>query len=135
MLENENWRKNSLTSQEPRSERRSPCYIVFEYRFNEMWFLTVDPFVRVSVFIAKLSKRYDCWRVIEDFHIQEYIQLFDIHNCLFMRPHFSIGCYDYDRTTRFRQSIHFSRIQVLFADHVHRRFGVDNKFSFLSFKI
>ena len=23
--------------------------------FNEMWFLTVDPFIRVSVFIAKLS--------------------------------------------------------------------------------
>ena len=25
--------------------------------FNEMWFLTVDPFVRISVFITKLSKR------------------------------------------------------------------------------
>ena len=25
--------------------------------FNEMWFLTVDPFVRISVFIAKLSER------------------------------------------------------------------------------
>ena len=24
---------------------------------NEMWFLTVDPFIRVSVFIAKLSER------------------------------------------------------------------------------
>ena len=43
-----------------------------------------------------------------------------------MRLHFTIGCYDYRRTTRLRQSIHFSRIQVLFADHVHRRSGVDN---------
>ena len=48
-----------------------------------------------------------------------------------MRLHFSIGGYDYRRTTRFRQSIHFSITQVLFADHVHRRSGVDNKFSFL----
>ena len=29
-----------------------------------------------------------------------------------MRLHFSIGCYDYPRTTRFRQGIHFSIIQV-----------------------
>ena len=36
-----------------------------------------------------------------------------------MRLHFSIGGYDYRRTARFRQSIHFSIIQVLFADHVH----------------
>ena len=25
--------------------------------FNEMWFLTIDPFIGISVFIAKLSKR------------------------------------------------------------------------------
>ena len=25
--------------------------------FDEMWFLTVDPLTRISVFIAKLSKR------------------------------------------------------------------------------
>ena len=42
---------------------------------------------------------------------------------------------DYRKTARLRQSIHFSRIQVLFADHVHRRSGVDNKVSFLKFKI
>ena len=29
------------------------------------------------------------------------------------------GGYDYRRTTRLRQSIHFSITQVLFADHVH----------------
>ena len=36
-----------------------------------------------------------------------------------MRLHFSIGGFDYRRTARFRQSIHFSITQVLFADHVH----------------
>ena len=97
---------------------------------NEMWFLTIDPLVEIPVFIAKLSERQYCWRVIEDFHSQEYIQLFDIHNCLFMRLHFSIGGYDYRKTTRFRQSIHFSITLVLFADPVHWRSGVDNKFSF-----
>ena len=103
--------------------------------FNETWFLTVDPFIRISVFIAKLSKRQDCWRLLEDFHSQEYIQFFDVHCGLFMRLHFSIGGYDYPTTTRLRQGIHVNRIQVLFADHVHRRAGVDNKFSFLRFKI
>ena len=78
-----------------------------------MWFLTIDPFVGISVFIAKLSKRQYCWRVFEDFHSQEYIQFFDIHNCLFMRLHFSIGGYDYRRTARFRQSTYFSITQVL----------------------
>ena len=39
--------------------------------------------------------------------------------CLFMRLHFSIGGYDYRRTARFRQSIHFSFAQVLFSDYVH----------------
>ena len=66
----------------------------------------------------KLCKRWDCWRVLEDFHSQEYVQFFDMHRCLFMRLHFSIGGYDYRRTTRLRRSIHFSFTQVLFADHV-----------------
>ena len=37
-------------------------------------FLTVDPLVRISVFIAKLSERQYCWRILEDFHSQEYVQ-------------------------------------------------------------
>ena len=86
-----------------------------------MLFLTIDPFVGIPVFIAKLSERQYCWRVLEDFHSQEYIQIFDVHNCLFMCVHFSIGGHDYRRTTRFRQGIHFSVIQVLLADHMHRR--------------
>ena len=62
------------------------------------------------------------------------IQLFDINCGLFMRLHFTIGCYDCRWTFRRRQSFQFSRIQVLFADLVHRRSGVYNKFSFLRFK-
>ena len=47
------------------------------------------------------------------------IQIYDIHRCLFIRLHFSIGGYNYRWTARFRQSIHFSITQVLFADHVY----------------
>ena len=36
-----------------------------------MWFLTIDPFIGISVFIAKLSKRQYCWRLLEDFHSQD----------------------------------------------------------------
>ena len=32
-LKDVNWKKNSLTSLEPRSERSSPCYIVSKSRF------------------------------------------------------------------------------------------------------
>ena len=84
-----------------------------------MWFLSIDPSIGISVFIAKLSKRQYCWRVFEDFHSQEYIQFFDIYRCLFMCLHFSIGGYDHRGTARFRQGIHFSITLVLFADHVH----------------
>ena len=71
----------------------------------------IDPFVGIPFFIAKLSERQYCCRVFEDFQSQEYIQFFDIHNCLFMRLHFSIGGNDYRRTTRFRQSIHFASLK------------------------
>ena len=96
---------------------------------NEKWFLTIDPFTRISVFTAKLSERHYCWRVLEDFHSQEYIQFFDVHICLFMRLHFSIGGYDYRRTARFRQSIHLSITQVLFADRVDAPESTTNSLS------
>ena len=89
--------------------------------FNEMWFLTIDSFIRISVFIAKLSERQCCWRVFEDFQSREFSNFFDIHRCFFMRLHISTGGYDYRRTTRFRQSIHFRRIQVLLADHMNQQ--------------
>ena len=84
--------------------------------FNEMWFLTIDRFVGISVFIAKLSRRQYCWRVIEDFHCQENIWFFDINCGLFMRLHFTIGCYDCRWTSRRRQSIQFSRMLIMCID-------------------
>ena len=47
MLKDKNRMKNSMTSLEPRSERSSPCCKESESVFNEMWFLTVDPFIRI----------------------------------------------------------------------------------------
>ena len=47
--------------------------------------------------IVYFERQY-CWRVIEDLHCQEYIQFFDIHNCLFLCLHFTVGGYDYRRT-------------------------------------
>ena len=38
---------------------------------NEMWFLSMDPLIRISVIIAKLSKRQYYWCVFEDFQSQE----------------------------------------------------------------
>ena len=90
--------KTNLTILAPQSERISPFCTLS---------VTIDPFVRPPIFIENLSERQYCWRIFEDFHCQEYTQFFDIHNCLFMRLHFSIGGYDYRRTTRLRQSRSF----------------------------
>ena len=35
-----------------------------------MWFLTIDPFVGIPVFIARLSERQYCWRVFEVFIVK-----------------------------------------------------------------
>ena len=64
------------------NNKRNEVLRVAEYPnpvFNEMWFLTIAPFIRIPVFIAKLPERQYCWRVFEDFHSQEFIQFFDIH--------------------------------------------------------
>ena len=37
---------------------------------------------------------------------QEHIQFFDIHNCLFMRLHFSIGGYDYTISSKYPFQLH-----------------------------
>ena len=54
-MKDENWRKNSMSSLEPRSES-SPYCTVSESRLYEMWFMTVDPLIRISVIIAKISE-------------------------------------------------------------------------------
>ena len=48
------------------------CVAIFvrELLYQDMFFLQTrsDPCVGVPIFIAKLSERQYCWRVIEDFH-------------------------------------------------------------------
>ena len=61
------------------------------------------------------------------------LSLSRIYPILWQRLHFSIGCYNRRRTFWRRQSFEFNIIQVVFADHVHRRSRVYNKLSFLSF--
>ena len=87
--------------------------------FNEMWFLTVDAFERVSVFIAKLSERQYCWRILEDFQCQEYTQFFDIHRYLFMRLHFSIVVMTIVGLRDFVTVSISASLKSFFADHVH----------------
>ena len=98
--------------------------------FNEMWLLTIGPFEGIPQNFPSDNTA----DVFSRIFIVKNIQFFDILCSLFMRLHFSIGGYDYRRTTRFRQNIHLSITQVIFADHVHWRSGVDNKFSFLKLK-
>ena len=49
--------KTNLTNLVPQWERSSPYCKLSEPVLNEMWFLTIDPFVGIPVFIAKLSER------------------------------------------------------------------------------
>ena len=94
--------------------------------FNEMWFLTVDPFVGISVFIAKLSKRQNCRRVFEDIHSQEKsnsLTYTAVAPCVCTSPlavMTVVGLHDFAKVSI------FCIIQVLFADRMHRRARVDN---------
>ena len=75
---------------------------------NEMRFLTIDPFTRISVFIAMLSERQYCWRVFEDFHSQEYV--------IVGLPSISASlpfCWSGASTRRNRQQILFPQVQEL----------------------
>ena len=50
--------KMNLTNLVPQSERSSPCYYIIRIPFlTRCGFLTIDPFVGIPVFIAKLSER------------------------------------------------------------------------------
>ena len=59
------------------------------------------------------------WRILEDFHCQEYVQFFDVNCGLFTGLRFTVSCYDRRWTFRRHQIFQFSKIQVLSADHVH----------------
>ena len=49
--------RTNLTSLEPQSEQVFRTANCPNPVFNETWFLAVDPFVEIPVFIAKLSER------------------------------------------------------------------------------
>ena len=96
-----NIQEMNLTNLVPQQERSFPYYKVSESRFfHEMWFLTIDPFVGIPIFIAKLSKRQYCWRVFEDLHSQEYFQFFDP-----FQHHSGPFCCSYASTLRSPQQI------------------------------
>ena len=118
-LKDENWRKNKLKTWN--HDRNEVLHVELDPNpvLNEMWFLTVNPFIRVSVFIAKLCERQYCWRVFDDFHGQKCIQFLDIHRCLFMCLHFSIGGHAYRRTARYRKVSISASLKSFFADHLH----------------
>ena len=82
--------------------------------FSEMWLLTGDLFMKISIFIANLSERQHCWHILSYFQSKKFIQFFDGHRCIFMLLHFSIGFYDYRGNTQLRSSIHFSITHVFF---------------------
>ena len=74
-LNDENRKRNSLTSLEPQiGTKFSVLHCIRILFLWDVVFLTIDPFIRISVFIAKVSTRQYCWRLFEDFHSQEYIQ-------------------------------------------------------------
>ena len=128
MLKKGNWRKNSLTNQEPRSENRwkkTRCVVFDRSSIQKNTRFSSQSFP---------SDQVNCWRVLEDLS-RMYPILFHIHPGFCVRLHFSIDCFDCRRTTRLRQCVRFSRIQILFADHVYRPSAVDSKFSCFKCKI
>ena len=125
---------NSSNNQEP----RSACWTVSENPSKKNKMCGSWPFIH--------SEEYPCSShsfpsdqtagvSSRTFIVQNVSNSFTYTLGLFMHLHFSIGCFDCRRTTRFRQSIHFSRIQILFIDHVHRHSGVDSRVSCFKWKI
>ena len=50
-----------------------PCSIVFSdiATKKNLWFLSTGPLVGVSVIFADFSKRWNCWRILEDLYCHE----------------------------------------------------------------
>ena len=129
-------KKNSLINQEPRLVRHfSVLHCIRMPFWMRCGFWPVIHSYGYPCSSQSFPSDKNCWRILDDFHCQRSIKIFDRNCGLFMRLQFTIGCYNRRRTSRRRQSFQFSRIQVLFADHLHRRSRVYNKFSFLKFKI
>ena len=116
-------RKN-LTSLEPRKERSFQYCKLSESHLNEMWFLTIDPFIRISPYSSQSFPSDNTAGVLSKTSSQEYPILWSTQLPLHASALLSIGGFDSRRTARFRQRFHFSRTQVLFVI----------KFPFLKFK-
>ena len=84
---------------------------VSEYRF--LWDVVFDHWsTRMSIRVhRKASPAKELLAYPRGVSLSRFFQFFDINCGLFTRLHFSIGCYDYRRTTRLRQSIHFSKFK------------------------
>ena len=86
-----NWRNRSMILGQ-RSARNSPCCIKFSAVVKKMWCLTTGPLPRVFVIFAEFSKRYYCWRNLDDLYCHEKIEIADVHCCFLVRSQFPVGC-------------------------------------------
>ena len=103
--------------------------------FNEMWFLTVDPFKRKSSFIAELSERQYCWRVFRGLSLSRTYPIL----WLTQLPLLAFALHRWRLWLSWNCTISskypFLHHSSPFANHMHWRTGVDNKFSLLRFQI
>ena len=100
-----------------------------------MWFLTVDPLIRICVFIAKFlsDKTADVFsRTFIVKNISNSLTHTVASSCVCTSPlavMTIVGLHDFVKVST------SASFKSFFDDHMHRRAGVDNKFSFLRFKI
>ena len=132
-LKDENWMKNSVKSLEPRSERSSRVALCPNPFFNENVVFDHEA-IRTNIRFHRKAFQANAGVFSRTFivkNISNSLTYTVASSCVCTSP---LAVMTVVGTTRFRQSIHFSVIRVLFADHMHRRSGVHNKFSFLRFQ-
>ena len=102
--------------------------------YNDMWFLTVTHSYEYPCSSQSFPSDNTAGVLSRTFIVKKLSNSLTCTVASSWRLHFSIGCYNRRRTSRCRHGFQFSGTQILHADHVHRRSGVYNKFSFLWFK-
>ena len=101
---------------------------------NEMWFLTVDSLIRISDFHRKAFQAtilLACYRVLSLSRIFHSLTYTVASSCVCTSP---LAVMTIVRLHDFVKVSISASFKSLFADHMHRRSGVHNKFSFLKFK-
>ena len=98
---------------------------------NEMWFWPL--ILSYEYPCSSQSFPSDRRRILEEFHRQKYMQLSDVHGSLFIRLHFTLAVITVIGLLDVVTVSNSGELKSFFADHVHRRSGVYNKFSFLKF--